>query len=289
MTIIGRITGGSTLLVAGDCVRWGRKSYTGWRSYVLEMCRDVVAAANENWETAFRKLAAYRPEGTSRTFGSLTAISTGVQVPLFNPVFVFEPPAREDLVAAVQWMADREAPFQVTVADTALDGMDDLAADLGLEAASDPMSGMVLDTLDDIPDQGDAAAIAMLTDTDEMDAFADVTAAAFDMPLAVARQLSPSEVVADSEMEAFLTRVNGEAVGCGLLVTSGDVAGVYNIGVIEAYRRRGIGEALTWAVLRAGREAGCSLGVLQSSEMGYPVYERMGFETVVDYHRFHPA
>ena len=43
------------------------------------------------------------------------------------------------------------------------------------------------------------------------------------------------------------------------------------------------------AVLRAGRDAGCRVGVLQSSEMGYPRYQEMGFETVVTDHQFEPA
>ena len=43
---------------------------------------------------------------------------------------------------------------------------------------------------------------------------------------------------------------------------------------------------MTREVLRAGREAGCQVGVLHSSEMGYPLYERMGFETVVTYQQF---
>lgn len=34
------------------------------------------------------------------------------------------------------------------------------------------------------------------------------------------------------------------------------MAGVYTIGVVEEFRRQGIGEAMNWAVLRAGREAG---------------------------------
>jgi predicted acetyltransferase len=70
---------------------------------------------------------------------------------------------------------------------------------------------------------------------------------------------------------------------------SGDVAGVYSIGVVEEFRRRGIGDAMSRAVLRAGHEAGCQVGVLQLSEMGYPLYEQLGFETVVTYHQFEPA
>jgi ribosomal protein S18 acetylase RimI-like enzyme len=88
---------------------------------------------------------------------------------------------------------------------------------------------------------------------------------------------------------AAIVIVAGYRKASGLLVQSGHVAGVYTIGVVEEFRRRGIGEAMTWEVLRTGRDAGCRVGVLQSSEMGYPLYERMGFGTVVTYHHFEPA
>ena len=64
---------------------------------------------------------------------------------------------------------------------------------------------------------------------------------------------------------------------------------VYSIGVVEDARRRGIGKAMTLAVLRLGRDAGCRIGVLQSSKMGYPRYEAMGFESVETYHHFEPV
>ena len=70
---------------------------------------------------------------------------------------------------------------------------------------------------------------------------------------------------------------------------TGDVAGVYAIAVLERYRRRGLGGAISRAVLAAGREHGCEIGVLQASPMGRPVYEQMGSETVTRYHHFLPA
>ena len=32
-----------------------------------------------------------------------------------------------------------------------------------------------------------------------------------------------------------------------------------------------------------GASSGCDVAILQASHMGYPIYERLGFETVVEY------
>ena len=42
--------------------------------------------------------------------------------------------------------------------------------------------------------------------------------------------------------------------------------------------RRGIGAAITLAALHEVRDLGYSVGVLGSSEVGYPVYRELGFE-----------
>jgi predicted acetyltransferase len=50
------------------------------------------------------------------------------------------------------------------------------------------------------------------------------------------------------------------------------------VATLDRFRRRGLGMALTWTALEEGRRAGMATGVLQASEEGQPVYERLGFE-----------
>lgn len=255
---------------------------------MTELMRDAVVEANGNWEMAFGRLAEHSPAGITRQFGPLTAVSTGIPVPFFNTVFVFEPPSRDDLNRAVSWLAGRDTPFQVTVSGPVLDATRSLATDVGLEeTGSQP--GMVLSSLDGGPEPDARLELETVTDAASLNRFAAVTAAAFEMPTEMAELLAPASILDDGTMRPLVGRVDGTDVACGLLVHGDDVAGVYNIGVVEEYRRRGLGEAMTWAVLRAGREAGCEMGALQSSEMGYSVYEGMGFETVVQYHHFQPV
>jgi GNAT superfamily N-acetyltransferase len=52
---------------------------------------------------------------------------------------------------------------------------------------------------------------------------------------------------------------------------------MYFVCTVEPARRRGIGTAITLAALREAWDLGYTVGVLGSSEMGYPVYRRLGF------------
>lgn len=76
----------------------------------------------------------------------------------------------------------------------------------------------------------------------------------------------------------YVGRLNGEPVATATLFFGAGVAGVYFVSTAEHARRRGIGAAITLAALREAREAGYGTGVLGSSEIGYPVYRRLGFE-----------
>ena len=251
------------------------------------MTRDLTTDLNENLRRTIDKLAEAATLGDSRQFGPVTASSAGVPVPLFNRVFVFDDPPPDDLSAAVGWMAERDVPFWVTVTDTVVEGITNHLADLDLvKAGEEPCMAMA--TLDEVPPRDSVVDISEVSAPDEVEDCSTVSApAAFATPKDV-EPIGQAALVAD-DMRVFLGRVDGHPAASGLLAQSGDVAGVYGIAVVEEFRRQGIGEAMTWEVLRAGREAGCRVGVLQSSEMAYSLYKKMGFETLVTNHLFVPA
>jgi GNAT superfamily N-acetyltransferase len=74
-----------------------------------------------------------------------------------------------------------------------------------------------------------------------------------------------------------------EPVGHATLnVTTGrlGVAGIYDMGVAEHERRRGIGRALTVAALELGRATGAAVGTLNATAEGEPLYRQLAFRSV---------
>ncbi|MDW5562675.1 MAG: GNAT family N-acetyltransferase [Methanomassiliicoccus sp.] len=84
----------------------------------------------------------------------------------------------------------------------------------------------------------------------------------------------------------FLGTLDGRPVSTSLLVLHENVASMYMVGTIRGARGQGIGTAMTRESLLFAREAGMDIAVLEASELGLPIYERMGFRKLCEFRIF---
>jgi ribosomal protein S18 acetylase RimI-like enzyme len=77
--------------------------------------------------------------------------------------------------------------------------------------------------------------------------------------------------------QMYVAYLDGQPVATNLIYCGGGVAGVFAIATVEWARGRGIGSAITLKPLLDARDRGYRYAVLFSSEMGVPVYKRIGF------------
>jgi hypothetical protein len=85
-----------------------------------------------------------------------------------------------------------------------------------------------------------------------------------------------------SGFAAYTGWVHGRAVATSGLYASGGVGGIFGVSTLQRVRGRGYGAAMTWEAIRDGISSGCDVFSLQASNMGYPLYHRMGFRRVFD-------
>jgi ribosomal protein S18 acetylase RimI-like enzyme len=247
---------------------------------------ELAELVDTNYVYAWTLLARYSGTGRVAQSDGLVVAMSGLNLSLFNTAFVRRPlvdPVRQ-LRDAIALFDEHGVPFRIQV----LDGIDRVAErsclELGLVAGEDLLPGMALPDLSGIREPPPSAGVAIHAVTREnLDTYVSVLASGFGLSAEIAARVATVEMLSAPGVEAFLGVINGTPVSTGLLVISDRVAGVFNISTDEAYRRRGIGEHMTRHVLARGRAQSCTVGALEASRIGRPVYERIGFRVVAPY------
>jgi hypothetical protein len=244
---------------------------------------ELIAANDGNFYEGWRMMA--------QAAGGVVAEDRGVLIaapavgPMWvNIIFVTQPLAnpQAQLAAACARLDERSVLFLVRVREGLDEASERAAEGLGMRY-TDTIPGMALAP---IPAGRDGAPDLDIRPVADDAAFADfvkVTAGSFGFDLDDARKMLPPPLWRTPGTSWYVGYAEGMPVAASGLLVLGPAAGVNFIGTLEGQRGRGFGEAMTWQVVNKGAQLGCTFAVLQASEMGKPVYERMGFRVVTGY------
>ena len=241
--------------------------------------RELVLA---NWAEFYLRLG--RAPVAELTVGPhLSWLLTGIPDAFLNTVFRVDIPPDRTAEVVDEALAQFHHKHVARLSWWADNPDDDVGRQLlrrGLTLASGP-TAMAAD-LGSIPDQFDlppGLVIAPVVDHEQLKAWVHVSCVGFEIPEWAERRVLElcAPVALEPPMHSYLAVLDGRPVATSQLFLGAGVAGIYNVTTLPEARGRGMGRAVTHAALAEARRQGYGVSILQASDLGYPVYRRLGF------------
>jgi ribosomal protein S18 acetylase RimI-like enzyme len=247
---------------------------------------DVVARAEANFFGTFGMLAELNDDGRVCEQDGLLVAASGVPLRSFNNVFVRRPLQNPVSILSdvFAYLDSRKLPFRLRLREGRDQAAEAAAARHGLHCIG-TIPELVLDPITS-KSGPPPLEIRRATEVGALDEHGSVVADGFDLPASLLRQVFSSRLIAEAGWQGYVGYVDGQPVAASQLSMTGDVAGIYYVATLKEFRGRGFGEAMTWRAIQDGAKAGCDVAILQASDMGRPIYERMGFRLVAGYKTF---
>ena len=250
---------------------------------------ELIALEHENWIAYLTGVVSCTSRANVTRTGGTVAILSGLPFDWFNQILVEHEEATPDgVLAGVARAREQGDPFVVRLREGIDDRFVRTLARAGLAPAGEETStpGMVAFPIDHDAIGRHAAPgleILRVNDAAGIDVHRRVVTTGFGSEPAVALGTACPDLLDRPGCVVYVGYANGVPVVSGLGWRTGRTIGVYSIATVPSARRRGYGAAMTARVVADGVADGCDVAALQASEMGRPIYERLGFRTVVRY------
>jgi GNAT superfamily N-acetyltransferase len=254
------------------------------------MDERTLQLADRNWCRANGLFMSSSERGEILESQHLHLTCCGLPAATFNVAYLKPPVSALDASVrrAEAYFRPRDLPFRITLRSDY-----EPACTARLEAAgyhpAGRMPGMILAPIRAPDGAPDELAIREVESADDLALFQETAFAGFGLPPGLGARFLTEALAETPGVRLYLGRVGGEPVCTSALIATEGVAGIYWVATLPERRGKGFGEAITWAAVRGGVERGCSVASLQASELGRPVYARMGFATAIEYVHFEPT
>jgi ribosomal protein S18 acetylase RimI-like enzyme len=219
--------------------------------------------------------------GVVHDVDGLLVCLTGVPAEPFNPTLVVHTPDDVDaaLAAAADHCADVGLALGIDLEPSLHGAIRDAARRAGFSLVETrPGMALHLGELRSPPDPP-GIVIRRVRDASTLAKVGEADAAAFDVKPELMEAFLPAAVLDDPAERVFAALDGDDVVGAGESVMFDGVLGVFGISTVPPFRRKGIAAALTSRLIE-DRSDEVDLVMLQSSQLGSGVYERLGFRTI---------
>ncbi len=250
----------------------------------------VVMRIEENLIEFFRHLARNREGGEVREAAGVSFASCGATFHMFNGAFLSTAvrdaaELEQRIVTAAEHFERRKLRWAFWVNEEKLEGnLCRLARGVfhnhGLGLSS-RMPAMIAGGLKPPARRLPPIEIRRIDNEETRAAFCHIVSAAFSIPFEWSRELYGSARTWDGALSGYLSYAGGEVVSAAAAMAAAGALGLYCVATLPGHERKGYAEAIVrHAVGEARSRLGLRYSVLQSTAVGLPLYQRLGYEIV---------
>lgn len=258
------------------------------------MPSNEVNAVAQNLLRAMQFFGSARHTGEIRNIPGVCLVYCGLNYAAFNAALLSEPlnPDANELRTRIQAPADhfrsRNLRWTYWLCDDYLDAAlrresRTLFNRLGMATLTEP-PGMYADRLLPPKRRLPELVVRPVCDDATRRAFAHITSVAFEIPQGICRDIYASDRAWAGDFHGFVGYVDNLPVATAATVLAGGVVGVYSVGTLPLYRKRGYAEALMRQALSVVRQkTGIEQTVLQATPSGVRMYQQMGYRKITKF------
>lgn len=246
---------------------------------------DLLRLGHENFIEAFRAVARALPAGRIEEDRERVCIASGIPGPEFNPVFLR--PAASDPYRAIQKAREfmegvKVTSWRLVALPGGTSNPSQAAEAVGL-LPSGGLPGMLLSPFPShSPTVPRGVRILAAHDPEVWNTMVRIGLTGFGT-------VAPDDVDTflpfdgHRTVRGYVAYLKNRPLGTSMAMDFGSITGVYFVSVLPEARGKGVGGALTMRAALDGREKGCLASYLQSSDMGFNLYRKLGFRHLATY------
>jgi ribosomal protein S18 acetylase RimI-like enzyme len=249
----------------------------------------LYRAVEENLRVAMRCYARVNERGEARDYPALSVASCGLNCAVFNSAMLNRPAAESDLAKALTlagvhfrhrglgwtfWLCQDLIPAPLQKQARLI------FRHWGMEMIAQP-PGMYAESLQPSIRQAPDVELREVTSKETRLDFAHLSSVIFSLPFQTSSDIYGSPTLWEGPMTGWVGYMDGRAVCIVTVVVGGGVLGVYSVGTLPEYQRRGLAEtAIRHALAKVSAATGLQASILQSTAQGMNLYSRMGYRVV---------
>ncbi|MCA9294727.1 MAG: GNAT family N-acetyltransferase [Phycisphaerales bacterium] len=239
---------------------------------------DLGPAIARHLEATFRSILD-GPDATREA--GFVQLVTGTMHPFGNFLVVSKASELDPVARGIDKLCGVAAPSAVIVPGKTPAALEALLTSKGFGLAEE-MPAMAVD-LDEVTSTAlPSGYVFKEVGVDADDVWCEAMARGYEIPREAADAFGPRAAQGAGpacRTHYYAIEKDGRCVATSTLVLVNGLAGIYCVATLPDERRKGLGAHATAKALEYAKSLGFRTGVLQSSQMGHGVYERLGFKT----------